>query len=97
MNIGDIVGIIKDFCEVEKVVVLDSKIKINAGDVNGLVSPIDKEIMEKSCKKVERLEEELTIPKYRKKTVEKKQKTEAKNIDYNNKTGKVRNKEDKER
>lgn len=88
MNIGDIVGIIEDFCRVEKV---------NVGDFNGLVSSSDKEIMEESCKKVTKLEEEFTIPKYRKKTVEKKQKTEAKNIDYNNKTSKVRNKEDKER
>ena len=96
MNISDIVGIIiNDFCGVEEVKVSDAK--INVGDFHGLVSSSDKEIMEESCKKVTKLEEEFTIPKYRKKTVEKKQKTEAKNIDYNNKTGKVRNKEDKER
>ena len=96
MNIGDIVRIIKDFCGVGEVEVSDAIIKINAGDVNGLVSPINKEIMAKSCKNVKRLEEELTIPKDRKKTVEKKQKTEAMNIDNNNKTDNVKNKEDKE-
>lgn len=90
----NIVDIIKDFCRVEKVEVSDAK--INVGDFHGLVSSSDKEIMEESCKKVTKLEEEFTIPKYRKKTVEKRQKTEAKNIDYN-KTGNVRNKEDKER
>ena len=98
MNIGDIVRIIKDFCGVGEVEVSDAIIKINAGDVNGLESPINKEIMAKSCKNVKRLEEELTIPKDRKTTVEKKQKQKkVMNIDNDNKTGKVRNKEDKER
>ena len=50
MNIGDIVRIIKDFCGVGEVEVSDAIIKINAGDVNGLVSPINKEIMAKNIR-----------------------------------------------
>ncbi len=96
MNIGDIVGIIKDFCGVEEVEVSDAVIKINAGDVNGLVSPINKEIMAKSCKNVNNLEKMVIVPVDRKRTVEKRQKLEAKNKD-NNKTGNVRNKENIEK
>lgn len=96
MNIGDIVGIIKDFCGVEEVEVSDAIIKINAGDVNELVSPINKEIMAKSCKNINNLEKMVIVPVDRKRTVEKRQKLEAKNKD-NNKTGNVRNKENIEK
>ena len=86
-----VLKVIKDFCGVEEVKVLDAK--INVVDFNGLVSPINKNIMEKSCENVKRLEEELTIPKDRKTIVEKKQKPKkVMNIDNDNKNGNVRNK-----
>lgn len=86
-----VLKVIKDFCGFEEVKVLDAK--INVVDFNGLVSPINKNIMEKSCENVKRLEEELTIPKDRKTIVEKKQKPKkVMNIDNDNKTGNVRNK-----
>ena len=86
-----VLKVIKDFCGFEEVKVLDAKITVV--DFNGLVSPINKNIMEKSCENVKRLEEELTIPKDRKTIVEKKQKPKkVMNIDNDNKTGNVRNK-----
>ncbi len=89
----NVLKVIKDFCGVGEVEVSDAIIKTNAEDVNGLVSPINEKIMKESCKRVEKLEEEFTIPNDRKTTLEKKQKPKkVMNIDNDNKTGNVRNK-----
>ena len=83
-----------ELCNTKNEGTLEDEFNINA--LNELVSSSDKRIIEKSYENVGELEGMVTSPEFRTKIVGKKQK-KVMNIDNDNKTGNVRNKENIEK
>ena len=83
-----------ELCNTKNEGTLEDEFNINA--LNELVSSSDKRIIEKSYENVGELEGMVTSPEFRTKIVGKKPK-KVMNIDNDNKTGNVRNKENIEK